>query len=141
MTLFRRLFPSLLTQIHCYGSIASVRQTRIVRQEDVDRFAKITGDTNFIHSIECSREDRCIHGALLNGFISGIIGTKLPGPGAIVIKQTFKFPNKCVIDEEIEIIVDLIEDRKIKKIAYEIKQKNVQVFSGTADVIISKKIK
>lgn len=115
-----------------------VKVRRFVSQEDVDRFAEVSGDTNFVHSLCCPSEQRCVHGALLNGFVSAVIGTQLPGPGAVVVKQEFSFPNKCVADEEIEVAVRLIDDRKIKKIGYEIRQNDKVVFVGTADVLLTK---
>lgn len=125
-----------LQRRHSSESMASVEVRRRLTQEDVDQFAVISGDTNFVHSRQCPPEQRCIHGALLNGLVSAVIGTKLPGPGAIVLAQTFSFPNKCVVDEEITITVTLIQDRKIKKVQYECKQSGLTVFIGSADLII-----
>lgn len=109
--------------------------TRTITQDDVDHFAQITGDFNPIHTREAPNDQKCVHGAFLNGIISGIIGTRLPGPGTVVISQTFSFPNKCVCDEEIKITVKLIDDRKIKKVTYECVQNDKVVFNGTANVI------
>lgn len=113
-------------------------EKRIITQSDVDRFAEVSGDTNYIHSTECPPEKRCVHGAFLNAIVSGIIGTKLPGPGSIVLQQDFAFPNKCVCDVEIVISVRLIENRHIKKIAYECKQNDKSVFTGTANIVVRK---
>lgn len=60
----------------------------------------------------------------------------MPGPGSIVLLQEFVFPQKCVCDEEITITVRLVENRHIKKIAYECKQKGVPVFTGTANIVV-----
>lgn len=120
----------------CSNTISSVEVRRRVTQEDVDQFAKISGDTNTIHSLQSPPEQRCIHGALLNGLVSAVIGTKLPGLGSIVLRQDMTYPNKCVVDEEISVIVKLIEDRKIKKVHYECTQNAKIVFIGSADVII-----
>lgn len=120
----------------CSNTISSVEVRRRVTQDDVDQFAKISGDTNTVHSLQSPPEQRCIHGALLNGLVSGVIGTKLPGLGSILLRQEMSYPNKCVVDEEISIIVKLIEDRKIKKVHYECRQRGKIVFIGSADVII-----
>lgn len=113
-------------------------EKRTITQSDVDQFTKLTGDTNFIHMSECPPEKRCVHGAFLNGIVAGIIGTKLPGHGTIVLQQDFAFPYKCVCDEEITICVKLIAERHIKKIAYECKQSDRIVFTGTANVVVRK---
>lgn len=133
-----RLAWHTMQQWHCCHSIASVEVRRRVTQEEVDRFAAISGDDNFMHTLQCPSEQRCIHGALLNGLVSGVIGTKLPGQGSVVVAQKFSFPNKCVVDEEITITVKLIEDRKIKKVQYECKQSGKIVFIGSADIILRK---
>lgn len=125
-----------MQQRDCSDSIASVKVRRRLTQDDVDQFAVISGDSNFVHSRQCPPEQRCIHGALLNGLVSAVIGTKLPGSGSIVLSQKISFPNKCVVDEEITITVKLIEDRKIKKVQYECMQSEKIVFIGSADLII-----
>lgn len=124
-----------MQQRYCSTSNRSIRVCRRLTQNDVDQFATLSGDTNFIHSRQCPPEQRCIHGALLNGLVSGVIGTELPGPGSIVLSQSFSFPNKCVVDEDIIIIVQLVADRKIKKVSYECHQNGQIVFKGTADLI------
>lgn len=111
-------------------------ERRIISQAEVDQFTQLTGDTNFIHSSECPPEKRCIHGAFLNAIVAGIIGTKMPGPGSIVVQQDFAFPRKCVCDEEIIITVRLLEDRHIKKIGYECRQNGLPVFVGSANIVV-----
>lgn len=118
--------------------VPRIIEKRTITQSDVDQFSKLTGDTNFIHNSECPPEKRCVHGAFLNAIVAGVIGTKLPGLGTIVLQQDFAFPYKCVCDEEITISVKLIEDRHIKKVAYECKQLDRTVFTGTANVVVRK---
>lgn len=113
-------------------------ERRTITQAEVDQFAQLTGDTNYIHSAECPADKRCIHGAFLNAIVAGIIGTKMPGPGSIVVQQDFAFPQKCVCDEEIIITVRLLENRHIKKIGYECRQKGLPVFTGTANIVVKK---
>lgn len=113
-------------------------EKRIITQQEVDDFAKLTGDTNIIHSMDCPSDVRCVHGAFLNAIVAGIIGTKMPGPGSIVVNQEFSFPRKCVCNEEILISVRLLENRHIKKIGYECLQKGAPVFIGTANIIVRK---
>lgn len=124
----------LFTRRYCVPN--SVRETRIITQNDVDRFAEVSGDHNPIHKASHRPiEQRCVHGALLNALVSGIIGTKMPGPGCMVLSQQFSFPAKCVVDKEIELLVKLIENRKIMKVSYSIVQCDNVVFEGTAKLI------
>lgn len=109
--------------------------TKTVTQKEVDDFAKLTNDQNHIHKAIDSNSTPIVHGALLNGLVAGVIGTHMPGPGTIVVSQTFSFPHKCFVNKEIEISVELIERRKILKVAYECKQDGIIVFTGTAKLV------
>lgn len=69
---------------------------RTFSQQDVEDFARLTGDSNPIHLDEAyargSRfQGRIVHGALVASLISTVLGTRLPGPGAIYASQSLKF--------------------------------------------------
>lgn len=68
------------------GQSAQVECT--ITDEMVDRFANLSGDDNAVHmSGEAARAmgfpQRVVHGCLTLSFLSTLIGTKLPGPGAL----------------------------------------------------------
>lgn len=70
--------------------------TRTISDTDIATFAEITGDSNPLHVDDAfaahSRFGRRVaHGLLSAGLISAVLGTKLPGPGAIYLQQTFRF--------------------------------------------------
>lgn len=109
--------------------------TRTIKQREVEEFAKLTGDFNPIHLEKTPKEDRLIHGAFLNGVVAGVIGTAFPGPGSVVLSQTLQFPNKCVADEEIRILVRVLEARKIMKLSFECSQQERIVFQGEAKIL------
>jgi acyl dehydratase len=92
-----------------------VSEVRCVSQEDVDTFAKLTGDHNPIHKVWARTPDHpvIVHGALLNGLISGVIGTKLPGPGTMVVSQTLHFPHPCYTGERVTVTVEITSVRKL----------------------------
>ncbi len=76
------------------GMSASVSRT--VTDADIVLFSGITGDTNPIHLNEAYAEStmfkgRIAHGMLTGGLISAVLGTRLPGPGAIYIAQNMSF--------------------------------------------------
>ena len=76
------------------GATASI--TRVVQASDVDVYARLTGDSNPIHLDDDyashSRFGRRIApGILVAGYISAVLGTLLPGPGAIYLNQTLSF--------------------------------------------------
>ena len=76
------------------GMSASI--AKAVTLEDVQMFAQVTGDTNPLHLDEAVAaksvfKERVAHGMLSAGLISAVLGTKLPGPGAIYLAQTLRF--------------------------------------------------
>lgn len=67
-----------------------------ITEEDVDTFAKVTGDYNPMHVDEEFAEKtqfhkRIAHGMLSAGMISACLGNKMPGPGAIYLNQSLRF--------------------------------------------------
>lgn len=99
------------------GDTATV--TKKITFEEVQRFAELSGDRNPVHVdkefiTRDSKFENCIvHGAYLNSLVSAVIGTQLPGPGTLVVKQELNFPSPCYIDEEVNITVKLAAIRKI----------------------------
>ncbi|XP_032664687.1 uncharacterized protein LOC116841176 [Odontomachus brunneus] len=78
---------------------------KVITNDDILKFAELTGDYNPIH-VESAKN--IAHGALLNGLVSGIIGTKLPGPGTIVIEQNLTFPKPCYAGDTVEVTVKIV---------------------------------
>ncbi|MHA6289104.1 MaoC family dehydratase [Maricaulis sp. CAU 1757] len=69
---------------------------RTVTEEDLDMFAKVSGDYNPVHMDEefarrTPFRGRIAHGALVASFISGVLGNQLPGPGAIFLGLNMRF--------------------------------------------------
>ncbi len=69
---------------------------RTVDEAAIVAFAQVTGDENPVHLDEAYAattpfKTRIAHGMLSAGYISAVIGTKLPGPGAIYMSQALKF--------------------------------------------------
>lgn len=76
------------------GSTAVFSKT--VTEADIVLYAGVSGDTNPVHLDESFAKGtmfktRIAHGMLTAGFISAVLGTKLPGPGCIYLGQTLKF--------------------------------------------------
>ena len=69
---------------------------RTVTGADLEAFAAVTGDNNPVHLDEAFAAatpfgGRIAHGMLTAGYISAVIGTRLPGPGAIYVSQSLRF--------------------------------------------------
>jgi acyl dehydratase len=76
------------------GQHVSFRRT--FTDEDVRRFIEITGDTNPLHTDDEFAAGtrfgrRILHGMLTASLFSTIMGTMLPGTGAIYRSQTIRF--------------------------------------------------
>lgn len=76
------------------GQSASFAKT--ITEADVVMFGGVTGDLNPAHFNQTYAEQtmfkgRIAHGMLSAGFISAVLGTKLPGPGTIYLSQSLKF--------------------------------------------------
>jgi 3-oxoacyl-[acyl-carrier protein] reductase len=70
--------------------------TRTITEADVRRFVEMTGDDNPLHvdrayAEATSFKDIVVHGMLGASFISTVIGTQLPGPGALWVAQSLEF--------------------------------------------------
>ncbi len=70
--------------------------SKTITEADLLMFAGVSGDTNPIHLDQdfASRsifEGRIAHGMLTASLVSTVLGTKLPGPGAIYVTQNLRF--------------------------------------------------
>jgi len=74
----------------------SATYERTVGEDDIVRFAEISGDDNPVHldeefAAKTLFKGRIAHGMLAAAFISTTVGTKLPGYGCIYVSQSLKF--------------------------------------------------
>ena len=88
--------------------------TKTITAEDIDKFAEISLDKNPVHLDEeyASKtifKKRIAHGILVSGLISAVLGTKLPGEGAIYMRQELKFMAPVFIGDTITATVEIIE--------------------------------
>ncbi len=86
------------------GQTAELRRT--VTEHDIEAFAEVTGDENPVHLDEAYAaatqfKGRIAHGMLSAGYISAVLGTQLPGPGAIYVSQTLNFRRPVRIGDEV----------------------------------------
>ncbi|WP_397423442.1 MaoC family dehydratase [Phenylobacterium sp.] len=74
----------------------AVEINRVVGAADIEAFAEVSGDNNPVHLDEDYARttqfgERIAHGMLSAAYISAILGTRLPGPGAIYLSQSLRF--------------------------------------------------
>ncbi len=124
------------------GTSASVKKT--ITQEDIELFAKVSGDVNLVHLDEeyaktTMFKQTISHGMLPASLISTVLGTKLPGAGTIYLKQALKFTKPVFPGDTIkaELTVTQKDDDK-KFVTLECKctnQKGDVVLTGESMVI------
>ena len=123
---------------------------KTISENDIYLFAGITGDFNPAHVNEeyakkTFFKTRIAHGILTAGLISAIIGTKLPGPGTIYMRQDLQFLAPVHIGDTISACVEVIEvipeKNRVKLKTYCVNQENTTVLDGEAMVSPPKKPK
>ncbi len=85
-----------------------------VRSQDIVGFAEVSGDRNPIHLSEhfaakTPFKTRIAHGLYTASLISAVLGTRLPGPGAIYLSQSLNFRAPVYIGDDIEVRVSVAE--------------------------------
>lgn len=88
--------------------------SKTVSSSDVVGFAEVTGDRNPIHLSEhfaakTTFGTRIAHGLYTASLISAVLGTRLPGPGAVYISQTLNFRAPVKIGDTVEVTVTVTE--------------------------------
>jgi len=117
----------------------------VIKQDDIEKFVELTGDNNKLHTdaeyaATTSFKKPVVHGMLGASFISTIIGTKLPGDGALWYSQSLDFLLPVRIGDEIIIKAEVT--KKIKPLnAIEVEtniynQHRQKVISGIAKIKI-----
>jgi len=97
-------------------------RTRRVTGEDIDLFAKVSGDTNPVHldaeyAANTQFGKRIAHGMFSVSIISAILGNDLPGHGTIYLGQDVKFKAPVYLDDEVTVTVECVKYREDKRIA------------------------
>jgi len=86
----------------------------VISQSDINMFVELTGDDNKLHvdkeyAATTSFKKPVVHGMLGASFISNIIGTKLPGDGALWYEQNLEFLQPVRIGDELRITAVVIK--------------------------------
>jgi 3-hydroxybutyryl-CoA dehydratase len=90
------------------------RLSKTIASSDVVGFAEVTGDRNPIHLSEHFAAKtpfgtRIAHGLYTASLISAVLGTRLPGPGAVYISQTLNFRAPVKIGDVVDVSVEVAE--------------------------------
>lgn len=94
------------------GDTGYVEKT--LTETDLYIFAGVTGDYSWLHVNEVRAQKsrfkgRIIHGMLLAGLISNVVGNQMPGAGTIYGSQELKFLRPCFINDTVRAQTEVIE--------------------------------
>jgi acyl dehydratase len=113
-------------------------------QDDVNRFAEVTGDKNPVHldaeyAAKTMFRRPIMHGMLSASLFSKVFGTLFPGEGTIYLKQTLNFlkPMYVETDYVAEFIVkEVIKDKNRAVVETLIKDKNTQLVCTSGEAVV-----
>jgi len=82
--------------------------TQAITSEDIDAFARVSGDLSPVHmseafAKECGFQGRVVHGALLVSYISQMVGVHFPGGNCLLNSLNVKFHAPCFEGDTVEI--------------------------------------
>jgi phosphate acetyltransferase/phosphate butyryltransferase len=142
-------FPTLVDRIENrtfdelkVGDTASISRT--LTEKDVELFAIMSGDVNPAHVDEDFAKSDMFHKIIAHGMwggalISTVLGTQLPGPGAIYLGQSLRFRRPVGLGDTILVSVKVAEmDAEKHRVTLDcqaVNQRGEVVISGTAEVI------
>ena len=117
---------------------------RFISEKDVLTFADVTGDDNPIHLDKEYAEGtrfgkRVVHGVLLLGLISKVLGRDFPGPGSIAVSLACRFLRPVRLDSKVRVevkVVEKLDKRKhVKFKTYVYTEENRMALAGDATLI------
>jgi 3-oxoacyl-[acyl-carrier protein] reductase len=115
----------------------------VITKDDIEKFVQLTGDDNRLHVDEkfaskTSFKKPVAHGMLGASFISTIIGTKLPGDGALWFSQTLEFLLPVRVGDRLTVAAEVVrktDKDQIIELNIDIKNQDRQIVTkGVAKV-------
>lgn len=120
---------------------------KTITETDIVLFAGMSGDNNPVHlnhefASATMFEGRIAHGMLSAGFISTVLGTKLPGPGCIYLSQSLKFKAPVRANDTVTAkvtILNMIPEKKFVELETVCLVDGKPVITGEATVMVPSK--
>tara|TARA_R110002096_G_scaffold16243_2_gene55546 strand:+ start:9104 stop:10288 length:1185 start_codon:yes stop_codon:yes gene_type:complete len=131
-----------------YSEIYIGQKAEVIHQitaSDIQKFAELTGDDNRLHvdatyAKQTAFKKQVAHGMLGASFISTVIGTKLPGDGALWFSQSLDFLLPVRIGDTITVTAEVLQkndrEESIELSTVIVNQHKQKVTTGTAKVKI-----
>ena len=95
--------------------------TRTITADDVEAFARFSGDRNPLHFgpdfAAGTRVGRLVvQGGLTTGLFNALVAMELPGPGSVFLHQEWDYPSPVYIGDTVTAEAEVIEARADKPI-------------------------
>ncbi len=116
-----------------------------VSAETVEQYARLVGDCNPVHldeefAAKSFFRKRVAHGMLAAGLVSAVLGTRLPGPGAIYLGQEIEFKRPVYLGDTITARAQVVEKedkhKKVRLHTWVENQAGQVVLDGHASVLV-----
>lgn len=125
----------------------SASYAKTITDADVVLFAGVTGDDNPVHinseyAANTIFEQRIVHGMFSAGLISAVLGTRMPGPGAIYIDQQISFKAPVHIGDTVvatATVLEIDEARRRVKLETVCRVKGKVVAEGVATNMVDRR--
>ena len=118
--------------------------SKTITEADLLMFAGVSGDTNPLHLDEefASRtmfEGRIAHGMLTASLVSTVLGTKLPGPGAVYVSQAVRFLAPVRVGDTVvarAVVREIVPEKRRVKLATSCQVGDKLVLDGEAVLMV-----
>ena len=95
--------------------------TRTFSIDDVEAFARLTGDRNPLHfdadfAARTAPGARIVHGGLTTGLFNALVAEVLPGPGSVFLHQEWDYPAPVYIGDTVTAEAEVVAARADKPI-------------------------
>ena len=115
-----------------------------ISDKELDQYISLTKDSNPLHTDKSYAKahgfsDRLVHGALLLGVMSRIVGVHLPGDNAILMSLSGTFKGPVIVNQAFTVsaeIVSLIEFAHAIKVKFILTSPGIESNVGTGDAMV-----
>jgi acyl dehydratase len=100
---------------------AKATWTRTFTAEDVEAFARISGDRNPLHfdadfAVRTRLGRLVVQGGLTTGLFNALVAMELPGPGSVFLHQEWDYPAPVYVGDTVTAEAEVLEARADKPI-------------------------
>ncbi len=98
------------TMLHLHET---AKAKRTITKEDIEAFAKLTGDESRLHqdpevALKAGFDRPLAHGMFIDSLVSALMGTSLPGSGTVYMEHNTRFIRPVFCGDTLEIIVQFV---------------------------------